>query len=190
MAKAPGRSHRKGISLIELFEMFPDNETAERWWVANRWPNGVVCPECGSLNIQHRETRKPQPYRRRDCRYDFSARTGSLMQGSPLGFRKWAIAIYLLTTGIKGTSSMKLHRDLKVTQKTAWFIAHRIRETWAESSGVPFTGPVEADETYLHRRPRVEQAQVEAARPPRRPRQGHRRRREGPGDEEGPRRRG
>ena len=149
MAKAPGRSERNGISLIGLFDMFPDEKSAERWWIANRWPDGVACPECGSTNVQERASRKPQPYRCRDCRYDFSAKTGSVMQGSPLGFRTWVIAIYLLTTSIKGTSSMKLHRDLKVTQKTAWFLAHRIRETWAESGSVPFTGPVEADETYI-----------------------------------------
>ena len=147
--KAPGRCDREGLSLLELFDMFPDDETAERWWVAQRWPNGVACSECGSLNVQHRKTRKPQPYRCRDCRYDFSARTRSLMESSPLGFRKWVLAIYILTTNIKGTSSMKLHRDLRVTQKTAWFMAHRIRETWAENSGMPFTGVVEADETWL-----------------------------------------
>ena len=150
MPKAPGKSYRVGLSLVELFDLFPDEPSAERWWIASRWPNGIACPRCGSVNIQTRRTRKPQPYRCRDCRYDFSAKTGSLMQGSPLGFRTWAIAIYLLTTGLKGTSSMKLHRDVKVTQKTAWFLAHRIRETWAERNNrVPFTGPVEADETFI-----------------------------------------
>ena len=72
------------------------------------------------------------------------------MHGSPLGYRIWVLAIYLLTTGIKGTSSMKLHRDLRVTQKTAWFLAHRIRETWGgNAGGEKFTGPVEADEAYF-----------------------------------------
>ena len=149
MAKGPGKSYRKGISLIELFEMFPDEESAERWWIESRWPAGVACPDCGSMNIQHRTTRKPQPYRCRDCRKDFSPKTGSVMQGSPLPYRKWVIAIYLLTTGIKGTASMKLHRDLKVSQKTAWYLAHRIRETWTDSTGGKFSGPVEADESYF-----------------------------------------
>ena len=129
--------------------MIPDEKAAEAWWVRSRWPHGVVCPACGSMRIQHRKTRKPQPYRCRDCRKDFSAKTGSLLEGSPLPFQTWAIAIYILTTGIKGTSSMKLHRDLRITQKSAWFLAHRIRETWAENCGAPFTGPVEADETYI-----------------------------------------
>ena len=146
--KAPGKHYRKGLSWPEIMDLFPDNETAEAWFTECRWPNGVACPKCGSLSIQERPTRKPQPYRCRDCRKDFSLKTGTLMQGSPLPFRTWALAIYIFTTGIKGTSSMKLHRDLKVTQKTAWYLAHRIRETW-EDDRPEFTGPVEADETYI-----------------------------------------
>ena len=117
--RAPGKHYRKGLSLIEAVRLFPDNETAEKWFVATRWPSGVACPACGSVNVQTRPTRKPQPYRCRDCRKDFSVRTGTLMRGSNLGFHIWAIALYLLTTGLKGTASMKLHRDLGITQKSA-----------------------------------------------------------------------
>ena len=70
------------------------------------------------------------------------------MEGSNLGFQTWVIAMYLLSTGIKGVSSMKLHRDLGITQKTAWFIGHRLRESWAKDKNV-FSGPVEVDETYI-----------------------------------------
>ena len=147
--KAPGKSHREGITLLQLTRMFPDNETAERWFIAQRWPDGVHCPACGSTNIQERPTRKPLPYRCRDCRKDFSTKTGTLMQGSNLGFQTWAMAIYLFSTNLKGVSSMKLHRDLGVTQKTAWHLAHRIRETWQDNAAAPFCGPVEADETYI-----------------------------------------
>ena len=147
--KAPGKSHREGITLIQLAKMFPDDETAERWFIEQRWPEGVHCPACGSTNIQERRTRKPAPYRCRDCRKDFSTKTGTLMQGSNLGFQTWAMAIYLFSTNLKGVSSMKLHRDLGVTQKTAWHLAHRIRETWQDNGGLPFAGPVEADETYM-----------------------------------------
>ena len=70
------------------------------------------------------------------------------MEGSNLGFQTWVIAMYLLSTGIKGVSSMKLHRDLGITQKTAWFIGHRLRESWAKDKSV-FSGPVEVDETYI-----------------------------------------
>ena len=146
--KAPGKYFRKALSLVELIQMFPDDYAAERWFVKQRWPDGVYCPACGSTNIQERPTRLPQPYRCRDCRKDFSVKLGTLMQGSNLGFQKWVIAIYIVTTGLKGVSSMKLHRDLKITQKTAWHLAHRIRETWAYGT-TPFSGPVEVDETFI-----------------------------------------
>ncbi len=146
--KAPGKAFRQGLSIKELFRMFPDDETAERWFTEVRWPEGVRCPKCESDNIQERATRKPQPYRCRSCRKDFSVKTDTLMHNSPLGCQTWAIAIYLMTTGLKGVSSMKLHRDLDVTQKTAWHLAMRIRETF-EDDEVAFQGPVEVDETYM-----------------------------------------
>ena len=146
--KAPGKAFRQGLSIKELFRMFPDDETAESWFTEVRWSDGVRCPKCDSDNIQERATRKPQPYRCRSCRKDFSVKTDTLMHNSPLGCQTWAIAIYLMTTGLKGVSSMKLHRDLDVTQKTAWHLAMRIRETF-EDDGVAFTGPVEVDETYM-----------------------------------------
>ena len=145
---APGKHCRKGITLVELTQMFPDGAAAERWFVETRWPNGVCCPQCGSVDVQERETRKPQPYRCRDCRKDFSVKVGTVMQGSNLGLQKWAIAIYLLRTGLKGTSSIALHRALGITQKAAWHMAHRIRETWQDNSP-KYAGPVEVDETYL-----------------------------------------
>ena len=147
--KAPGRSHREGISIMELNELFPDNETAEKWFEAQRWPDGIYCPDCGSLNYAVVKSRKPMPYRCRDCRQHFSVRKGTAMEGSKLGLQKWAIAFYLMTSGIKGTSSMKVHRDLKIPQKTAWFLMQRIREGFMEGVGKPFPGPVEADETYI-----------------------------------------
>ena len=146
--RAPGKHYRNGLSLIELARMFPDDATAERWFVAQRWQGTIACPSCGSVNVQERPSRKPQPYRCRDCRKDFSVRTGTPMHASNLGLQTWAIAFYLLATGIKGTSSMKLHRDLKITQKSAWHLAHRIRESW-NNQQQPFAGPVEADETFI-----------------------------------------
>ena len=146
---APGKSYRNGLSFVQISRMFPDDPTAERWFTETRWPNGVCCVRCGSLNVQERQTRKPQPYRCRDCRKDFSVKTDTLMHNSPLGCQAWAIAIYLLTTGIKGVSSMKLHRDLGITQKSAWHMAHRIRENFADEHGGMFSGPVEIDETFI-----------------------------------------
>ena len=158
MGKGPGRNHRRGITLPELIERFPDDDTAEQWFAQVRWGHPVkpdepmrpTCPHCGSFNVQQKAKHPSMPYRcrERECRKRFSVRTGTVMQSSKLGYQTWALAIYLLTTGIKGTSSMKLHRDLGITQKSAWYLAHRIRETWGRAHSL-FDGPVEADETYV-----------------------------------------
>ena len=146
--KGPGKAYRKGMTLMDLFDMFPDDETAEAWFIKTLWPDGLRCPHCDGERVARR-TQPHMPYHCRDCRKFFSVKTGTVMRGSNLGYRKWAIAIYILTTGIKGTSSMKLHRDIGVTQKTAWHMAHRIRENWTDGVDYKFGGPVEADETYI-----------------------------------------
>ena len=148
MGKAPGRHERKGLTILEAAQRFSDERQVETMFIRARWPRGIACPKCGSLNVQTRPTRKPQPFRCRDCRKDFSVKTGTVMEGSNLPLNKWAMAAYLLTTNLKGVSSMKLHRDLGVTQKTAWHLAHRIRKAW-EAHGGLFSGPVEVDETYI-----------------------------------------
>ena len=148
--KAPGKHFRNGIPLVELFRMFPDDQTAEAWFIEQFWPNGIACPECGSLNVQTGAKHKSMPYRCRDCKKRFSTRTNTVMQSSKLGYQVWAIAIYLLTTSLKSVSSMKLHRDLSVTQKTAWHLAHRIRESMMKQGNEALMkGPVEVDETYV-----------------------------------------
>ena len=149
-SKAPGKANRKGISLIEITAMFPTDEAAEKWIAAQRWPDGPTCPHCGSLNVQSDIKHSSMTHRCRDCsnRPMFSLKTGTVMKGTQLGYREWAIAIYLMSTSLKGVSSMKLHRDLKVTQKTAWYLAHRLRKAF-ESNDSPFAGPLEVDETYF-----------------------------------------
>ena len=135
---APGKHYRKGLSLVELTRMFPDDASAERWFVETRWPDGVTCPYCDtSERVKARKNRKPMPYYCGACRKYFSVRTGTPIEASNLGLQKWAIAFYLLSTNLKGASSMKLHRDIEVTQKTAWHLAHRIRESWG-CDGFPF----------------------------------------------------
>ena len=145
--KAPGKYYRKGLSWMEITKMFPNEEQAEQWFAQARWPNGPVCPKCHSTNIQSKAKHATMPYRCRACRVRFSVKAGTVMQGSKLDLQVWAIAIYILTTGLKGTSSMKLHRDLKITQKSAWYLANRIRETWDDKQ--PMQGSVEVDETYM-----------------------------------------
>ena len=123
MAQAgPGKGFRDGMSIVEVIRMFPDDGAAERWFAEARWPYGVWCPHCVSLNVQTGAKHKSQPYRCRDCRKRFSVKTNTAMHDSKLGIQVWAIATYLMTTGLKGTASMKLHRDLGVTQKTAWHL--------------------------------------------------------------------
>ena len=146
--KAPGKYFRKGITLAELCDSFPDDEAAERWFVESRWPDGLRCAHCDGENVAAKANHPSQPYHCGDCRKFFSAKTNTVMHGSNLGYRKWLIAIYILTTNLKGASSMSLHRAVGVTQKTAWHLAHRIREGW-EDTGRVFDGPVEADETYI-----------------------------------------
>ena len=147
--KAPGRNFRKGMSLVEVAAMFPDDAAAEAWFVAERWPTGVHCPHCGSTDVlAAKHATMPYQCRERECRKRFSVRTKSAMEASNIGYQKWAIAFYLFATNLKGVSSMRLHRELGITQKSAWFMAHRIREAMGASDG-PFDGPVEADETYV-----------------------------------------
>ena len=149
---APGKAFREGISLIELFRMFPDDEAAERWFEKARW--GQVgrpshCPLCGSTEkLGQNKGRKPLPYWCGSCRQHFSVRSGTVMHRSRIPLQKWVIGIYLWSTSLKGVSSMKLHRDLNITQKSAYFMAQRLREAWSDSGG-GFLGPVEADETFV-----------------------------------------
>ena len=145
----PGRADREGISGIELFRMFPDDDKAEAWFEKQRWPDGKrFCPDCGSGRHQTVDDRDPMPYRCRDCHQYFSVKKGTVMQSSKVGLQKWAVATYMVITSLKGVSSMKLHRAIGVSQKTAWFMLQRIREALDSTPG-KFTGPVEVDETFV-----------------------------------------
>ena len=155
---ASGKHFRGGITLFDLFRRFPNDAAAEAWFTGIRWPNGPICPNCEGNNIQSGCAHKTMPYRCRGCGKKFSVRTGTVMQASNLGYQAWAMAIYVLNTGLKGTSSMKLHRDLGITQKSAWHLAHRIRESWADRHETRFIGPVEADETFVGGRERNKHA--------------------------------
>lgn len=147
---SPGKSHRTGISLIQLTEMYPDEDSAVKWFESVRWPEGRCCPHCGSIKTSMVLNAKPMPYWCTDCRSYFSVRTGTVFQSSRLPMRKWLFAIYLYVTSLKGVSSMKLHRDIGVSQRTAWFMLHRIREAWTDLGlDELLEGIVEVDETYI-----------------------------------------
>ena len=144
---APGKACREGMTIVQLMDLFPSEDTAREWFESVIWPNDRHCPKCGSVRTHEVPSAKPMPYRCSDCRSYFSVKTGTVMQASKVPLRKWAIALYLCLTSHNSVSSMKLQRDLGVSQPTAWFMLHRIREAWGEDDREPFDGPAEADET-------------------------------------------
>ena len=135
---------------MQAADMFATEESAVRWFEFWNWPTGELsCKRCGSTNAYRVKSGKPMPYRCRTCRRYFSLKTGTVMEDSKLPLRVWGWAIYLELTNLKGVSSMKLHRDLGISQPAAWFVLHRIREAFADVGPVVFDGPVEVDETYV-----------------------------------------
>lgn len=145
----PGKSKRVGLNVFQLFDLFPDESKATEWFEKVFWAEGRVCGHCGSERTSINQNGKPMPYRCKDCRKFFSVRTGTVMQHSKIPLRKWAVAIYQMTTSLKGTSSMKLHRDLDVSYACTWHLSHRIREAWDTFVDDKFDGENEVDETYF-----------------------------------------
>src|SRR3954462_5139343 len=116
-------------TLVEAVRYFSDPAIALQYWVDVRWPSGVVCcPRCGSVNVQFLGMR----YARWECREkhprrQFTVKVGTIMEDSPLGLDKWAVAMWLEANAKNGISSYEVHRALGITQKSAWFMMHRIR---------------------------------------------------------------
>lgn len=144
-----GNSKLKHTSLYEFITMFPDEESARKYFELKRWNGNVRCPHCGRHNITECKNQKPMPYRCRDCRKFFSVRFGTILEESKLPLHKWLFCMYLLYTSRKGISSIQVAKTLGVTQKTAWFLCHRIREVWMKSKKEKLDGIVEVDEAYF-----------------------------------------
>ena len=139
----------KDMGIFQFSQRFPTEASAVSYVETLRWPEEIDCPHCGVVgNVCKVKSGKPQPYRCRECRKHFSVRTGSIMAQSNLPVRTFLHAMYLLVTHRKGISSLMLARELGVTQKTAWHLAHRIRKAMERDGGL-FDGPVEIDETYI-----------------------------------------
>ena len=136
----------RDISCFEFTNLIPNEKAAVRYVEQLRWGGVPVCPHCESENIAH--CSKPMPYRCRTCRKHFSVRTNTVMSQSNLPLRMFLYAIYLLTTHRKGIPSRQLARELGITQKSAWFLGHRIRTALKQKRGI-LSGPVEVDETYI-----------------------------------------
>ncbi|WP_397605548.1 IS1595 family transposase [Sphingorhabdus sp.] len=137
------------VSLYQFFQRFPNEESARQYFENNRWAGEVSCPHCGSLSVALVKNMKPMPYRCRDCRQHFSVRTGTVLAESRLPLHKWLMAIYMMTTARKGIPSTQMARELGITQKSAWFLAQRIRETWMVISEDDMGPDVQVDETYI-----------------------------------------
>jgi transposase-like protein len=137
--------------------IFTDNDAAREALEAVRWPDGPVCPHCGSIGPMVAKVggkrHRPGLYYCNGCEGQFTVTVGTVFERSKIPLSKWWMAVYLLSAGKKGTSSHQIHRTLKVSYKTAWFMTHRIREAMREGGLVPPMGSgggrVEADETFI-----------------------------------------
>lgn len=134
------------VSTFQLFEIFPDQETARKYLESRLWPNGVKCPFCGKM--ENITARKNGFYRCNECSKDFTVRTGTIFERSHLPLHKWLYAMYLLVTSRKGISSLQLSKEIGITQKSAWFVLHRLREACGDKLTM-LSGIVEVDETYI-----------------------------------------
>jgi transposase-like protein len=136
------------ISTFQLFEMFPDQETARVYLEGLLWPQGPRCPVCGLGERIAPRKGKIGFYHCNQCKEDFTVRTGTVMERSHIPLHKWVYAMYLVVTARKGISSMQLAKEIGVTQKSAWFMLGRLREACGTDTG-KLTGIVEIDEAYF-----------------------------------------
>jgi transposase-like protein len=133
-------------TLADFLEHFKDEETCRAHFAGIRFRNGEYCPHCGHKQIY--SFRNGKRYRCAECKRDFTIVTGTVFGETKLPLKKWFIAIYLLSTTSKGISSIQLAKHVGVTQKTGWFMDHRLREAIKKNGG-QLLGTVEADETYV-----------------------------------------
>src|SRR5437763_7662492 len=137
----------KTLQEAVIYYADPDNCLATA--IKFRWPNGVTCPFCGHGEPGFITTRRIWKCRRKGCRKQFSAKLGTIFEESPLPLDKWFVAMWLIVNAKNGVSSWELHRAIGVTQKTAWFMLHRIRLAMQTGSFEKFVGEIEADETFI-----------------------------------------
>jgi transposase-like protein len=135
-------------TLTDAIKYFADATVAHEFMASIRWPDGkAICPCCKSQNAAYLATRRV--WKCRDCKKQFSVKVGTIFEESPLGFDKWLPAFWMIVNAKNGISSCELARALGVTQKTAWFMLHRIRLAMQNGDFEKLSGEVEADETYV-----------------------------------------
>jgi len=132
-------------SSFDFFARIPNEDAARKHLTEARWPQGITCHHCGHDKVW--SINGGRLYDCKKCRKHFTVRTGTVMQDSKLPLQKWLYAMYLMTIGRKGISSIQLAKELGITQKSAWHLEHRLRES-GQNGGI-LTGTVEADETYI-----------------------------------------
>ena len=140
----------KTIGLKTFIKMFPNDEAAMAHLEKVLWKEGRACPFCGSIDNSTERKRRAHFYqcREKNCRQEFSVKTGTVFHRSHIGMQSWFYAIYLLQTARKGISSLQLSKEIEITQKSAWFMLQRLREC-CDIGGISLAGVVEVDETYL-----------------------------------------
>ena len=142
-------SHNDGITIsaYQFFKEFPNERTALRYIESLRWTDGVTCPLCESNRTSR--LKETQYHQCKDCRQKFTVRTGTVFERSHIPLDKWLYAMYILQTARKGVSSLQLSKELGITQKSTWFMLHRLRAACGNMEAVPIEGVAEIDETYI-----------------------------------------
>src|SRR5947208_6196480 len=136
-------------TLQEAIVYFANPDNCLNYLVARRWTNGVICPTCGSTNVHFIPTRRLWECNTKHPQKQFSIKIGTVLEDSPLGLDKWLMAMWMIANCKNGISSYEIARDLHVTQKSAWFMLHRIRRAMQDGSLVKLGGEVEVDETFI-----------------------------------------
>ena len=136
-------------TILEAVQYFSDLDVATQHVAATRWPDGPVCPKCGVLDKNHYYLKSRRVWKCRACKQQFSVKVGTIFEDSPIGLNKWLPAMWIIANAKNGVSSCEIHRAIGVTQKTAWFMLHRIRLAMQQGSIEKLSGHVEADETYI-----------------------------------------
>jgi transposase-like protein len=134
-------------TLLEAIRHFSDPDTCLNFLVQLRWADGIHCPRCGSGEHSFLSTRRL--WKCKGCKKQFSVKVGTIMEDSPIGLDKWLTAIWLIANAKNGISSYEVHRAIGVTQKSAWFLLHRIRSAMQSGTFTKLSGEVEVDETFI-----------------------------------------
>jgi transposase-like protein len=136
-------------TLLEAVKHFADPDVTHNLLVSLRWPHGVHCPTCGRADVRFISTRRIWECKEKHQRRQFSTKTGTILEDSPLGLDKWFAGIWMVANCKNGISSYEMARDLGITQKSAWFLDHRIRLAMKAGSIMKMDGAVEADELFI-----------------------------------------